>query len=504
MNKVNTFDVLIIGSGAAGLTLALKLPTSYKIAILSKSHSQESSTRYAQGGMATVFSQLDSFDSHVNDTLVAGCHINNKQVVQYTVKRAPECVKWLINLGVEFCKSDNQNFHLTKEGGHSHRRIFHAHDKTGLAIHKQLLDSVNIKPNISIFSHHISTQLIIKNSVCTGAKAFDCKAKTIKVFNARCIAIATGGASYLYLRSSNPEIATGDGIALAYNAGCKIDNMEFNQFHPTCLYKESMPAALVTEALRGEGARLLTPDMKRFVQKFDSRGDLAPRDVVARAMHQQMQELKSNYLYLDISFKPENFIKSHFPGVHKRCLEYGYDITKQAVPVTPAAHYTCGGIRVNINSQTEIKNLYALGETACTGLHGANRLASNSLLECFVFAFSAAESITKSLDHVSHINYQEKDSDITIIDEESVKKEIFELRKCMWDSAAIIKSDKKLEKALQTIQSIKTQIDNKYSGNVFSLSLIELRHMIVVAQLIIQQSLSRKNNIGLHYSCSNI
>ena len=386
-------DVLIIGSGAAGLTLALSLADKAKVAVLSKGALNEGSTWFAQGGIAAVLDDNDSTEAHIADTLNAGAGLCHEDSVRFTVERGKKAIQWLIDQGVNFTKQqDGADYHLTKEGGHSHRRIIHSADATGKAVHSTLIEKVREAENLEIFEHHIAVDLITEPDTstgkvrCAGSYVYNREANQIDVFQAKAVILATGGASKVYLYSSNPDSASGDGIAMAWRAGCRIANMEFNQFHPTCLYHPKAGSFLVTEALRGEGAQLKLPNGERFMHRFDEREELAPRDIVARAIDHEMKRLGSDCLYLDISHKPEEFISEHFPTVKARCLEFGVDITKQAIPVVPAAHYTCGGIVVNDKGQTDLDQLYAVGETSFTGLHGANRMASNSLLECIVYA----------------------------------------------------------------------------------------------------------------------
>ncbi len=504
------FDVLIIGSGAAGLSLALNLARSFKVAILSKAEITEGSTWYAQGGIAAVLDDKDSFDSHVADTLAAGGGLCHKEAVEFTVKNSKSAIEWLINLGVDFTKTENQDdYHLTREGGHSHRRIIHSADATGKAVHSTLADCVNNAENVSLFKHHIAVDLIkqpdpkSRRLRCAGAYVFNRQEDSVEVFTAKAVVLATGGGSKVYLYTSNPDGASGDGIAMAWRAGCRVANMEFNQFHPTCLYHPKAKSFLITEALRGEGAKLRLPSGEAFMHKFHQLKELAPRDVVARAIDHEMKRVGSDCVHLDISHKPADFINEHFPTVKQQCLSYGIDITKEAIPVVPAAHYTCGGIAVNLNGETDLKNLYAIGETSFTGLHGANRMASNSLLECLVYAKSAAEAIEKSVANIARPSKPAAwdESRVTNSDEDVVISHNWdELRRFMWDYVGIVRTHKRLERATHRIKLLQKEINEYYSNYKVSNDLIELRNLAMVAELIIRSAMQRKESRGLHYS----
>ncbi len=397
MNQHFNHDILIIGSGAAGLALALNLSEHSKIAILSKNRLKDGSTWWAQGGIAAVLDDKDSIEAHVKDTVKAGGGLCHLDAVTFTVENSADAIAWLIKQGVNFTRNtDNDDFHLTKEGGHSHRRIIHSTDATGKEVHRTLIERLRAAENVDVFEQHIAVDLIqqadasSKRLRCSGAYVYDREQDCVSSFQAKIVILATGGASKAYLYTSNPDGASGDGIAMAWRAGCRIANMEFNQFHPTCLYHPKAKTVLLTEALRGEGAYLKLPNGERFMHRFDEQKELAPRDIVARAIDHEIKRLGCDHLYLDISHKPAEFINEHFPNVKASCLQYGIDITKDPIPVVPAAHYTCGGVMVDKNGQTDLLNLYAIGETSFTGLHGANRMASNSLLECVVYARSAA------------------------------------------------------------------------------------------------------------------
>jgi len=510
MNTHNHHDVLIIGSGAAGLTLALSLANQAKVAVLSKGALNEGSTWFAQGGIAAVLDNQDSVEAHVADTLNAGAGLCHEDSVRFTVERSKAAIEWLIEQGVEFTKQqDGGDYHLTQEGGHSHRRIIHSADATGKAVHSTLIERIIAHPNIDVFEHHIAVDLITepdhdsRQLRVSGAYTYNRETEQVRVFQAKSVVLATGGASKVYLYSSNPDSACGDGIAMAWRAGCRIANMEFNQFHPTCLYHPKAGSFLVTEALRGEGAVLKLPSGERFMNKFDERGELAPRDIVARAIDHEMKRLGSDCLFLDISHKPEAFIAEHFPTVKARCLEFGIDITRDAIPVVPAAHYTCGGVVVNENGQTDLQNLYAIGETSFTGLHGANRMASNSLLECIVYAKSAAEHIADNLSSIPTPSAAPAwdASRVTDSDEDVVISHNWdEVRRFMWDYVGIVRTHKRLERATHRIKLLQKEILEYYTHHKVSNDLIELRNLALVAELIIRSASQRKESRGLHYS----
>ncbi len=510
MTLHHQYDVLVIGSGAAGLTLALSLAKQARVAVLSKNALTEGSTWHAQGGIAAVLDNQDSIDAHVADTLIAGAGLCHEEAVRFTVERSKSAIEWLIQQGVNFTKEhDGTDYHLTKEGGHSHRRIIHSADATGQAVHSTLIEQVQQQHNIDLFEHHIAVNLISQADVdssrlrCTGAYVLDSKQDKVNVFQAKVVVLATGGASKVYLYSSNPDGASGDGIAMAWRAGCRIANMEFNQFHPTCLYHPNAKNFLITEALRGEGAYLRLPNGERFMTRFDERAELAPRDIVARAIDHEIKRLGCDCVYLDISHKSEEFISEHFPTVKARCLEFGIDITKQPIPVVPAAHYTCGGVLVDKKGHTDLFNLYAIGETSFTGLHGANRMASNSLLECIVYAQSAAEDILSKLANINSpdISQPWDASRVRNSDEDVVISHNWdELRRFMWDYVGIVRTHKRLERATHRIKLLQKEIAEYYSNYKISSDLIELRNLATVAELIIRSAHERKESRGLHYS----
>ncbi len=502
-------DVLIIGSGAAGLSLALRLPHSCRIALLSKADLNQGSTYWAQGGMAAVLHNRDTIDSHVEDTLAAGAGLCDRDAVEFTVSNSRSCVEWLVEQGVDFDLRDDQQdqemreFHLTMEGGHSHRRIIHAADRTGRAISEVLTDRASERDNIDILTHRVAVDLVVRDGICQGAYILNTQTEKVDLFQARAVILATGGASKAYLYTSNPDGASGDGIAMAWRAGCRVANMEFNQFHPTCLYHPRAKSFLITEAIRGEGGRLLLPDGTAFMEHFDARGELAPRDVVARAIDHEMKRLGVDCVFLDISHKPREFLEAHFPTVMSRCLEFGIDIAEEPIPVVPAAHYTCGGIVVDTNGCTDVGGLYAIGESSSTGLHGANRMASNSLLECIVYAESAAKHIVATLDDAAPPSETPvwDESQVTDSDEDVVISHNWdELRRFMWDYVGIVRTNKRLQRAQHRVQLLRDEIAEYYSNYKVSNDLLELRNLAVVAELMIECAIARKESRGLHYT----
>ncbi|MDQ7986117.1 L-aspartate oxidase [Pseudomonas sp. G34] len=509
-------DVLVIGSGAAGLTLALTLPDNLSIAVLSKGELANGSTYWAQGGVAAVLDHGDTVDSHVNDTLDAGAGLCREDAVRFTVEHSREAIEWLIEQGVPFTRDDEHDredggfeFHLTREGGHSHRRIIHAADATGAAIFNTLLERTRQRSNVELLEQRVAVDLITERKLgrdgqrCLGAYVLNRRSGEVDTHHARFVILATGGAAKVYLYTSNPDGACGDGIAMAWRAGCRVGSLEFNQFHPTCLYHPQAKSFLVTEALRGEGALLRLPNGERFMPRFDPREELAPRDIVARAIDHEMKRLGIDCVYLDISHKPAEFVKSHFPTVYQRCLEFGIDITRQPIPVVPAAHYTCGGVLVDQAGRSDVAGLYAIGETSFTGLHGANRMASNSLLECFVYARSAAADIVANLEQVampadlpSWDASQVTDSDEDVI----IAHNWDELRRFMWDYVGIVRTTKRLQRAQHRVRLLLDEIDEFYSNYKVSRDLIELRNLAQVAELMILSAMARKESRGLHYT----
>ncbi|MFN3230964.1 MAG: L-aspartate oxidase [Alphaproteobacteria bacterium] len=508
MANDRVFDVLVIGSGAAGLSLALRVADKATVGVISKATIDSGSTNWAQGGIAAVLSAADSFDSHVEDTLNAGAGLCDPDAVRFTVEQGPESIQWLIDQGMPFDTKKDGPFHLTREGGHSHRRVIHTKDATGKALKRTLDEQVRAHPNITVLESHMAVDLIrgAENSgegPCLGAYIYDIHEAKVEVFAAKATVLATGGASRVYLYSSNPDGSTGDGIAMAWRAGCRVANLEFNQFHPTCLYHPEARTYLITEAVRGEGGRLMLPDGERFMQRFDDRGELAPRDIVARAIDHEMKRLGVDCVYLDISHKKEKFIKKHFPNISKRCKKYGIDITEEAIPVVPAAHYTCGGVMTDTNGRTDVDGLYCIGESSHTGLHGANRMASNSLLECVVFATAAAKDILSKIDDLpAPPELRDWDeSQVTDSDEEVVVSHNWdELRNTMWNYVGIVRTDKRLARAQHRVDLLEDEIQEYYGNFRVTPDLLELRNLVTVSGLIVRSALARKESRGLHYT----
>ena len=518
MNE-NQSDVLIIGGGAAGLSLALRLSQDdIAITILSKSELTEGSSLYAQGGIAAVLDGEDNFESHISDTHIAGAELCKDAAVRKIVEGAPDAINWLIEKGVKFTLVDgaeydgeDSEYHLTHEGGHSHRRVIHAKDATGREVETTLEQHVRALPNVTILEHHIAIDLITaqklgshSNARCYGAYALNIKQGKIETFAARSVILSSGGASKAYLYTTNPDTSTGDGIAMAWRAGCRIANMEFVQFHPTCLYHPYAKGSLISEAVRGEGGLLRLPNGERFMDDHHELAELAPRDIVARAIDYEMKKGGFDSVFLDISHKDEAFILDHFPNIAASCQKYGYDMTKQPIPVVPAAHYTCGGILTDLQGRTDLKRLYAVGESSCTGLHGANRLASNSLLECLVIAASAADDIRARLKgdkhHIPDLpNWDE--SQVSDPDEQIVVSHNWdELRRFMWDYVGIVRTDKRLERAQNRVMLLQEEIVEYYGNFKVNNDLIELRNLATIAALTIESALSRKESRGLHYT----
>ncbi len=504
-------DVLIIGSGAAGLSLALRLPEDLKIAVISKTDLSENNTYYAQGGISAVLDKDDSIESHISDTLVAGAGLCNEDVVRLVVEHGPANIEWLVSQGMEFTKRHKPGgeYHLTREGGHSHRRVIHAADATGKVLQTTLIEHVRKKNNIDLFENRNAVDLITGHKLglpenrCIGAYVYNRDADYVETFSSRCVVLASGGAGKVYLYTSNPDVATGDGIAMGWRAGCRVANMEFIQFHPTCLFHPHAKSFLITEALRGEGGKLLLPDGTRFMPSFDERAELAPRDIVARAIDHEMKRLGTDCLFLDISHKPAEFILERFPTIYARCLDFGIDITKQPIPIVPAAHYTCGGVMTDTNARTDVPGLYAIGEVAYTGLHGANRMASNSLLECLVFGETASCDIAKSLKEIPAPpeipNWDE--SRVTDSDEDVVISHNWdELRRFMWDYVGIVRSNKRLERARRRVNMLRQEIKEYYSSFKVHHDHLELRNLVDVANLIIRSAMRRRESRGLHYN----
>ncbi len=507
-------DVLIIGSGAAGLSLALRLAEKYKVIVLSKGSVSEGSTFYAQGGIAAVFDETDSITSHVEDTLIAGAGICDRHAVEFVASNARPCVQWLIDQGVLFDThvqpNGKESYHLTREGGHSHRRILHAADATGKEVETTLVSRAQNHSNIQVLERSNAVDLIISDKIdlqgarrVLGAWLWNRNKEVVETCHAKSVVLATGGASKVYQYTTNPDISSGDGIAMAWRAGCRVANLEFNQFHPTALYHPQARNFLLTEALRGEGAYLKRPDGTRFMPDFDERGELAPRDIVARAIDHEMKRLGADCMFLDISHKPEEFIRQHFPMIYEKLLDLGMDLTKEPIPVVPAAHYTCGGVVVDDYGRTDVDGLYAIGEVSYTGLHGANRMASNSLLECLVYGWSAAMDIDSRMPYAYVVDNLPAwdESRVENADELVVIQHNWhELRLLMWDYVGIVRTTKRLERALRRITMLQQEIDEYYANFRVSNNLLELRNLVQVAELIVRCAMMRKESRGLHFT----
>jgi L-aspartate oxidase len=518
----NQFDYLVIGSGIAGLTFALKAARSGSVAIVTKKDKLETNTNYAQGGIASVFGQDDSFDLHIRDTLEAGDGLCHPEVVDLVVRTGPDRIKDLLELGVAFNRGpDGDSFDLGREGGHSRNRILHAHDMTGQAVEKVLIAAAESDPNIVIFENHLVLDLVIQHhsmksgsldlyqrDTCRGAYVFDIAGEQVHTFMAHAVLLCTGGAGKVYLYTSNPDVATGDGLAIAYRAGAKLANLEFVQFHPTCLYHPAAKNFLISEAVRGEGGRLIDRHGRAFMEKYHPLKDLAFRDIVARAIDTEMKTSGDDCVFLDISHMDSEFVKERFPNIHQKCLTLGLDITRDPIPVVPAAHYMCGGIITNSSGRTTIRNLYAIGECACTGLHGANRLASNSLLEAMVFAHAAAgecageiESWRKRTlpdvpDCSAKIGVQDGSNNEMVM----IAHNWDFIRRLMWNYVGIVRTDKRLELALTHIVQIRMELREHMPRIPLNSDLVELQGLALVAELIIRCAVQRKESRGLHFN----
>ena len=508
---MNKYDVLVIGSGLAGISAALRLAASRKVALVTKHELLDGASSWAQGGIAAVMEGSDSVADHIRDTHVAGAGLCHDDAVRFVVERGRRAVEWLVAQGVPFTRDEeNQDeLHLTREGGHSHRRIVHAADATGSAVQKTLVGQVKSHPNIEVLEWHIAVDLITARKVgetrgpdrVLGAYVLDIRAGHVKTIGARSTILASGGAGKVYLYTTNPDTSTGDGVAMGWRAGAAVANMEMIQFHPTCLYHPHAKSFLISEAVRGEGGILRLPDGERFMPHHDPRGELAPRDIVARAIDFEIKKHGIDCVYLDITHKGADFIQAHFPTIYARCLEFGIDMTREPIPVVPAAHYTCGGVVADLHGRTTVPSLYALGEVACSGLHGANRLASNSLLECLVFSESAAADILAQPQAAIPDLPAWDESRVTDADEEVVISHNWdELRRTMWNYVGIVRTNTRLERARHRIQLLQAEIHEFYANFRVSNDLIELRNLVLTAELIVRSALARKESRGLHYS----
>ena len=495
------------------MSAALHLARDHDVALVTKHELLDGASNWAQGGIAAVLDGSDSVEDHVRDTLVAGAGLCHEDAVRFVVERGKGAVEWLVAQGVPFTRegiNGHEELHLTREGGHSHRRIAHAADATGSAVQKTLVQQVRNHPRIDIFEWHIGVDLITSRrhlgdvlgpNRVWGSYVLDIKGGHVKAIGARHTLLATGGAGKVYLYTTNPDTSTGDGVAMGWRAGAAVADMEFIQFHPTCLYHPLAKSFLISEAVRGEGGLLVLPDGERFMPRHDPRAELAPRDIVARAIDFEIKKRGIDCVFLDITHKGADFIKSHFPTIYARCLEFGIDMTKQPIPVVPAAHYTCGGLVTDLRGRTGVAGLYALGEVACTGLHGANRLASNSLLECLVFSESAARDIAASDAPAVPALPAWDESRVTNPDEEVVISHNWdELRRTMWNYVGIVRTDKRLERARHRIRLLQDEIQEFYANFRVSNDLIELRNLVLTAELIVRSALARKESRGLHYS----
>jgi L-aspartate oxidase len=506
----HTFDVLIVGSGLAGLSAALHLAPTHRVAVITKRELSDGSSGWAQGGMAAVLGEGDTLEQHVEDTFVAGAGLCDEAATRFVVEHAPENIRWLEGLGVPFSR-EGEHLHLTREGGHSERRIVHVTDATGAAVQETLRAKVREQANITLFEHHVLVDLITAKKLgqpgenrCLGLYVLNESTDTVETFAAPHTILATGGAGKVYLYTTNPDTSTGDGIAAAWRAGCRVGNMEFIQFHPTCLYHPHAKSFLISEAVRGEGALLRLPREaggERFMPAHDPRAELATRDIVARSIDHEMKKHGVDCVYLDITHKPKAFLQEHFPNIYARCLELGIDMAKDWIPVVPAAHFTCGGVVTDLDGRTDVPGLYAIGETAYTGLHGANRLASNSLIECMVFARSAATAIQNDQASAPPALPTWDDSRVTDADESVVISHNWdELRRFMWDYVGIVRTNKRLDRAAHRIALLHSEIQEFYSSFHVTRDLLELRNLVQVADLIVRSAQARQESRGLHYS----
>ncbi|MGN0835481.1 MAG: L-aspartate oxidase [Candidatus Spyradosoma sp.] len=510
------FDLLVIGSGIAGLSFAIKTAAKgLRVAIVTKKASAESNTNHAQGGIACVFDQADDFENHVRDTLVAGDGLCDETVTRAIVEAAPARIRELIEIGVDFSKGEDGGYDLTREGGHSHRRILHAHDLTGKAIEDALLAVAAKNPNISFFEYHMAIDLIttarLKGSKIAaadpenrvlGAYVLDVASGEVLTFRAGAVVLASGGIGQVYQYTTNPDIATGDGIAMAYRAGAFVRNMEFVQFHPTAMYAPDGSRELISESVRGEGAILRDISGRAFMKDYDARGDLAPRDIVARAIDAEMKKSGAPHVWLDITHKPADYLRERFPHIYNTCLAHGIDMAKEKIPVVPAAHYLCGGVKTDMNAATSVRGLYACGETACTGLHGANRLASNSLLEAVVLAHNGAAAVADFLaknpvpaaDVPAWQDGNVQDSDERVV----LSHNWDELRRAMWDYVGIVRTTKRLHRALTRVRMLKSEINEYYWNFKVEAKLLELRNLVQIGEIVILCAMQRHESRGLH------